>query len=1713
MKKKENNSQKKSRQHRKHPIGQRLIVGILCICLSLVSLPIDQYGSLALAAQSQEIVMFPALSQEVRVQAVQIGTEEAELNLPEALTAVCRVQEEIPVEIQPEVIETEAMEQASDIQSQTEENASEAEEPLPEVGAEPSVPEEPALSEEPLPPADTPATGSELEQNQTETVTIYGITWVCEPEYEKEKEGFYTFSPVIPESYSLAEGVELPEITVALMGKKEQENTEQGYLEERKEKAKEIKQGRAKESQTELAVLAEDEETPAAPSCGRITKDTVWEEKGVLNTGELIVDPGVTLTIKEEVSINGSVTVKGGGTIVRGSGNSVFSIISTSKLTLEDITLEGNLISGSSMIRVRANTTFIMNTGSRIQNCVSNSGGAIENAGGEVILNGGEIYNCSADVGGAITVNAGGTLTIEYATIEDCSAAVRGGAIYENGNAKVIIKDGRFINNKTTDDSAYWSGGGFLCLCTASLEIYGGEFINNTSVSYGGCIHHCGCSGTQTNINGGYFAGNTCTREGYEGSGAIYYSTKYTGTSNSITLSGKVQFCGDGSTASGTDGVYLDSKNDANILRKIRISDTLSYPVNLYVSATEGRVIAEGVHEYRLLRERDMKKINFIDVGDSSKIWYAVLDEEKNEVQVSEVKPDYGYYVYYVSPETEETVVDDQRYEKGDMVQVKSADILNLEGHKFIEWNTNANGSGTSYHPGDTFLIQDDTDLFAVFESETKVKELTADFYSGSAGQKETKTVMLKADAESGSVETPQLEDMEEEGWTPLGWNAAEDQYTGDITPGEKITLTEDKAYYGVYQKDVALSYVANQADICPENAVEQKYANVHEEISTVPAEFAVAPAAARYGYAFTGWNTEPDGTGKTYREGEVLKTETDMTLYAVFKKPLHAFFYSGGAGEKEEIIVDIPEDAVSGIVTTPDLKEFKELQSPAGAEALSGEGWEPVGWDLEKDSYAGEIQPGEELVLTDDAIYYGVYRKEVSLSYYAVGVEDFTEEEAGECRANVHEETVKSLAEFTIAAGPNRLGSAFIGWNTKPDGSGDSYQEGEVLRIEEDTVLYAVFQKTLSASFYSGSEGRADVRSAVIAEDENSVKVEAPELKELEGWTPVGWDTDSSGYVGGIQEGEELTLTEDREYYGVYKKDVTLSYEGESGDGSGEVKQCHVNVHKGGISQAPAEFILMEEPERSGYRFLGWNTEPDGSGKSYAAGSSQGFVQDTVLYASWEAKTLPYRVEHYQQEPEGNRYVLAEAEELSALMGSKVEGKAKTYPGFTESMEHSLRRTSGTVQADGGLTLRFFYDRDVYEVDFDLNGGEGEEPEPQSVRYGGLLQPVEVPERQGYNFKGWYLDRKGSLDSQWDFGRTVEENTSDQMVTLYAKWADETAPVLGKVSYGKGHRSLFHWVLHKESLKITVPIKEEGSGVKEAEYILEPEKTEGKKQARIGAEYTTLYGSIGMPVGVSAGGKISQTVKGKARVRTRDGEIKAEFSIPADFKGKVLVTSTDRAGNVSAKKSLTAENGGIIVEDNAPQIQFQADSLGQKDGAVSIQVTVKDDIEGNVSGGIASVSYQTDGEQITSVGEKEFQKAMVESYDFTVKVTGAGSHRLGVKAVDNAGNESSGEITVDIRGEEKPLAKEPKTGDGHHVEIFATASMIAGFSYLFLYFKEHGMTEEKKEELVSRLVSWAKGKGKLQRMAALALIFLVLAYYHSMGRKVPEGWREVYEK
>lgn len=92
---------------------------------------------------------------------------------------------------------------------------------------------------------------------------------------------------------------------------------------------------------------------------------------------------------------------------------------------------------------------------------------------------------------------------------------------------------------------------------------------------------------------------------------------------------------------------------------------------------------------------------------------------------------------------------------------------------------------------------------------------------------------------------------------------------------------------------------------------------------------------------------------------------------------------------------------------------------------------------------------------------------------------------------------------------------------------------------------------------------------------------------------------------------------------------------------------------------------------------------------------------------------------------------------------------------------------------------------------------------------------------------------------------------------------------------------------------------------------------------------------------------------------------------------------------------------------------------------------------------------------------------------------------------------------------------EEPQTGEALGVEMYATLAMIAGMAYLMLYFTDGslGMTEEEKKELIKGIIGWTRGRGRIAKYMALSAIFVILLFYHSIGKKVDVDLKAVYNK
>lgn len=356
-----------------------------------------------------------------------------------------------------------------------------------------------------------------------------------------------------------------------------------------------------------------------------------------------------------------------------------------------------------------------------------------------------------------------------------------------------------------------------------------------------------------------------------------------------------------------------------------------------------------------------------------------------------------------------------------------------------------------------------------------------------------------------------------------------------------------------------------------------------------------------RKGYKFTGWDTKPDGSGKSYANKEEIenlssKNGAVITLYAQWSKQVYTITYkvNGGklaSGSTEKYAVN--------------SKTFT-LKNPTRT------GYTFLGWYKQK-SFKTKVTQIKKGSVGNITLYAKWKLNKYQVAYKGNGSTSGT-------MKNVS--TYNYGNSYTLAANKfKRTGYTFTGWNTKADGSGTSYQNKEEVRNlskknNKTITLYAQWEKkqyTIKYELNGGTVVKSNKRTYYY--DTKTFKFSAP---VREGYTFKGWYTESN-FKNKITQVKKGT----RKNYKLYAKWSLNKYNIQfKGNGSTSGKMTAMESCK-----YDREYTLPANGfKKKGYIFIGWSTSADGSDTFYGnqAKVSNLAVKngDTVtLYAQWEAE------------------------------------------------------------------------------------------------------------------------------------------------------------------------------------------------------------------------------------------------------------------------------------------------------------------------------------------------------------------------------------------------------------------------------------------------------------------------------------------------------------
>ena len=250
-------------------------------------------------------------------------------------------------------------------------------------------------------------------------------------------------------------------------------------------------------------------------------------------------------------------------------------------------------------------------------------------------------------------------------------------------------------------------------------------------------------------------------------------------------------------------------------------------------------------------------------------------------------------------------------------------------------------------------------------------------------------------------------------------------------------------------------------------------------------------------------------------------------------------------------------------------------------------------------------------------------------------------------------------------------------------------------------------------------------------------------------GYRFIGWNTKADGSGGTYVKANTYTFNESITLYAEWKilETYAISYNSNATSGF-DISSLPLAQLK---TQDVDLTLSSNKPTRTGYLFTGWNTSADGSGTSYAPGSTYTKNAPVTLYAQWtanssggtttETKTCVYSSGVYSWKVAGASDVVVNVTESACLAKNSnvcIKGTNSNKWGVASPSDQVLLDLDTQVKC---LGIKY---TEYYTVKYNLDGGvfpNGDETRTVVINNVDLKlnQPAVNPVKDGYRFVGWY--------------------------------------------------------------------------------------------------------------------------------------------------------------------------------------------------------------------------------------------------------------------------------------------------------------------------------------------------------------------------------------
>ena len=371
-----------------------------------------------------------------------------------------------------------------------------------------------------------------------------------------------------------------------------------------------------------------------------------------------------------------------------------------------------------------------------------------------------------------------------------------------------------------------------------------------------------------------------------------------------------------------------------------------------------------------------------------------------------------------------------------DSVEVGVGKKINLPKNEFTkeyyelkEWNTKADGTGTAYADLAEIPAMNDKEsitLYAIWWGEERVVTFDA---NGGTVNPDRKIVRIKQNY--GDLPIPVREGYGFDGWDDLKESIYIDAFT-ELYGTELTARWIPDAYTIIYDANggtVKEEYKNKYAVYLHSETIATTYGKNGQDKDVYDYLY------EREGYTFKEWNTKPDGTGTSYSDEQKINRSSNITLYAIWENGTGTITYNSNYDDNQIK----KQEFTFNTDTKLDENTFER------------QGYKFTEWNTKPDGTGTSYSDGQ------------VINKKENITLYAQWEENNHTIIFKSNDGKNNETSQVMLDSVSTKLNKNtfiRVGYEFKGWNTKPDGTGTSYEDEKNIAINTDLTLYAQWQR-----------------------------------------------------------------------------------------------------------------------------------------------------------------------------------------------------------------------------------------------------------------------------------------------------------------------------------------------------------------------------------------------------------------------------------------------------------------------------------------------------------------------------------------------------------------------------------------------------------------------------------------------------------------------------